>query len=38
MMIYQAKFEGKLLFDPEGTGPILQTLPLNTEGAEEKRL
>ena len=37
-MIYQAKFEGKLLFDPECTGPILQALSLNTEGAEEKRL
>lgn len=25
-------------FDAEGTGPILQTQPLNTEVAEEKRL
>ena len=29
-MIYWAKFEGKLFFDPECTGPLLQTLPLNT--------
>ena len=28
-MIYWAKFEGKLFFDPECTGPLLQTLPLN---------
>ena len=27
-MIYWAKFEGKLFFDPECTGPLLQTLPL----------
>ena len=28
-MIYWAKFEGTLFFDPECTGPLLQTLPLN---------
>ena len=27
-MIYWVKFEGKLFFDPECTGPLLQTLPL----------
>ena len=31
-MIYWAKFEGKLFFDPECTGPLLQTLPLNGLG------
>ena len=29
-MIYWAKFEGKLFFDPECIGPLLQTLPLKT--------
>ena len=29
-MIYWAKFEGKLFFDPECARPLLQTLPLKT--------
>ena len=36
-MIYWVKFEGKLFFDPECTGPLLQTLPLNSSSFPRDR-
>ena len=33
--VHGAKFEGKLFFDPEFTGPLLQTLPRNCNPYKE---